>query len=402
MTDIDIKDLRIDKTSFVKRRRYRGVVLILLVMLAVVAIVWYYFREGSIARVEVALVALMYPSESVTVLNASGYVTAQRRASVSSKITGRLVDIRVEEGSRIKKGDVLARLEGEDALMARDQAAANLQVARDELRQVSAELEEAEANFKRYKKLLESEYISRSQYDSALMQYKRVQAAEQAASARIKATEAALAAAGVSVDYSVIRAPFDGVVLTKNADIGDIVTPLGAAANVKAAVVTIADLGTLAIEVDVSESNIGKVMVGQPCELLLDALSDKRFRGSVHMIVPTADRTKGAITVKVNFDEHDQRVLPEMSAKVAFLSRVITDDDKRPRTVLGTGAILNKAGRQVVFLIRDDVVVQTVIKTGAVFGERVEVLEGLKVGDKVVARDLAQLRNGQRIRLKEK
>ena len=139
-----------------------------------------------------------------------------------------------------------------------------------------------------------------------------------------------------------IRAPFDAIVLTKNADIGDIVTPIGAAANAKAAVVTIADMNSLEVEADVSESNLSQIRVGQPCEIQLDALPHARFRGAVHMIVPTADRSKATVMVKVRFIDKDPRILPEMSAKVAFLSRPVTAEDQKPRTALNQAALVNR------------------------------------------------------------
>ena len=146
----------------------------------------------------------------------------------------------------------------------------------------------------------------------------------------MKASNAALEGANVAIEYTLIRAPFDAIVLTKNADIGDIVTPIGAAANAKAAVVTIADMNSLEVEADVSESNLSQIRVGQPCEIQLDALPQARFRGAVHMIVPTADRSKATVMVKVRFVDKDPRILPEMSAKVAFLSRPVKQKTRNP------------------------------------------------------------------------
>ena len=159
-------------------------------------------------------------------------------------------------------------------------------------------------------------------------------------------SEAAVEEAKVLVEYANIRAPFDAVVLTKNADIGDIVTPLGAAANAKAAVVTIADMNSLQVEVDVSESNISQVRAGQPCEIRLDAFPDLRFKGVVHMIVPTADRTKASVLVKVAFREMNPRILPEMSAKVAFLSRDILPEEEKPLKAVPASAVITRGGAE--------------------------------------------------------
>jgi RND family efflux transporter MFP subunit len=219
----------------------------------------------------------------------------------------------------VKEGQIIARLENDDATAARDQAAANLNVAGSTLDQAKAELQDAALSFERDKDLVEKGYIARAEFDSAEARYKKAAAGVAAAEAALKASKAALQGAEVALAYTFIRAPFNAVVLTKNADVGDIVTPLGAAANAKAAVVTIADMDSLRVEADVSESNLELVTVGQPCEILLDALPTSRFRGAVHTAVPTADRSKATVMVKVGFLDRDERILPEMSAKVAFL-----------------------------------------------------------------------------------
>ncbi len=285
---------------------------------------------------------LLYPSQTVTVLNASGYVVAQRKAAVASKITGRLISLSVEEGSRVKKGEVIAGLENEDSQSALDRAQANVSLARSNLDQAKAELEDAQLSHHRNEQLVAKGFVAQSTVDASEARYKRAMAAVAAQEAAIRASEAAVEEAKVLVEYSNIRAPFDAVVLTKNADIGDIVTPLGAAANAKAAVVTIADMNSLQVEVDVSESNISQVTVGQPCEIRLDAFPDLRFKGVVHMIVPTADRAKASVLVKVAFKEIDPRILPEMSAKVAFLSREIRPGEENPLEAVPVSSVISR------------------------------------------------------------
>ncbi len=223
-----------------------------------------------------------------------------------------------------------------------------------------------------------------------------------AAEAALRASTAALRSADVSLEYTLIRAPFDAVVLTKNADIGDIVTPLGAAANAKAAVVTIADLRSLQVETDVSETNLSLVKVGQPCEIQLDALPDSRFRGILHAIVPTADRAKATVTVKVRFLDKDPRVLPEMRAKVAFLSRPLKPEEEKPITAVVRSAIVDKGGPKSVFRVQGNRAVETAVTTGEQFGEMVEVLGGIKAGDRVVAKPPKRLKNGYRVKVAEK
>jgi RND family efflux transporter MFP subunit len=220
--------------------------------------------------------------------------------------------------------------------------------------------------------------------------------------AAIRAGEAAVEEAKVMVEYANIRAPFDAVVLTKNADMGDIVTPLGAAANAKAAVVTIADMNSLQVEVDVSESNISQVRAGQPCEIRLDAFPDLRFKGVVHMIVPTADRTKASVLVKVAFRELNPRILPEMSAKVAFLSRDILPEEEKPLKAVPASAVITRGERSLVFLLDGDRVMERPVRTGRRLDTMVEIHQGLDSGDRVLLSPRKDLKSGERVKVPEK
>jgi RND family efflux transporter MFP subunit len=403
MANEDLSKLKIDKSGAV----YRGAkpkkrVLWIAVPLSVVLLIIVYKTVLNPAiEVEVSTVSLVYPSQSFTLLNASGYVVAQRKAAVASKATGRLEWLGVEEGSKVKKGDVIARLEGRDVAAARDQSAANLDNARSALEQSNAELNDATLNFKRSKELLAKGFISRMDYDTADARYRRAQAAVSGAESAIISAQAALKGAEVAVEYTLIRAPFDAVVLTKDADIGDMVTPLGAAANAKAAVVTIADMSSLQVEADVSESNLEKVEAGQPCEIQLDAFPESRFRGVVHMIVPTADRSKASVMVKVRFLNKDKRILPEMSARVSFLERPVSAEEEQPRLGVNPGAVVTRSGKQVVFQVNGEKVNVVPVTTGEKIGEVLQVLSGVKAGDKVVVNPPKKLKTGSRVSIKE-
>lgn len=405
MAQEDLSQLKIDKAAFASspaRRRTRlywgGGILLALLAAGL-------FFSGILRpaiEVEVVTVQQTYPSQAFTLLNASGYVVAQRKAAVASKATGSLVWLGVEEGSRVRRGDVLARLEDADVLAQQAQADANLRNSRATLEQARAELRDAGFSFDRNRTLLAEGIVSRADYDAAEARFRRARAAVTGAEAGIGAAVAALEGARVAVEFTRIRAPFDGVVLTKNADVGDIVTPLGAAANAKAAVVTMADLDSLQVEADVSESNLEQVRVGQPCEIQLDALPEARFRGQVHMVVPTADRSKATVLVKVRFLDKDPRILPEMSAKVAFLSRPVGEGERTPVVTVSPEAVTERKGRRVAFLVADDRVSEVEVRLGARLGELVRVAEGLKAGDRVVVRPADKLKDGARIRLKEK
>jgi RND family efflux transporter MFP subunit len=405
MANEDLSKLAIDKSSATTRstRRKRSVLVIILIILGLVIVSLIVRRILNPAvTVESAVVSQAYPSQSFTLLNASGYVVAQRKAAVASKITGRLVSIFVEEGNRIKKGEVIAQLENEDATAAKEQAAANLRVSRADLEQAKAELADAALNYQRNKELLAKGFISRLDYDAAETRYRKAEAAVSAAESSIKANAAALRGADIAVEYSFIRAPFDAVVLTKNADVGDIITPLGSAANAKAAVASIADMKSLQVEVDVSESNIGQVTVKQPCEIQLDALPGSRFRGEVHMIVPTADRTKATILVKVRFIDNDPAILPEMSAKVAFLERQLKEEELRPRTAVSPDSLITRDGKTSVFVITSDRLIETPVTTGEKIGDMFEILSGVKAGDRIVRKPSGSLKTGTRVSIAEK
>ncbi|MDX9745463.1 MAG: efflux RND transporter periplasmic adaptor subunit [Syntrophales bacterium] len=404
MTD-DLSRLKIDPQAktFTRKKRRKFIYLAVAAALMFLFVILY---AAGILRpsvpVDVAIVSRIYPTQTYSLLNASGYVVAQRKAAVASKITGRLVSLAVEEGNPVKKGQIIATLEHEDVSAARAQAEANLAVAGARVSQVQADLHEATLNYERKKQLLARQVVSQAEFDLAEARYKDASARRVSAKAAVTAAEAALDGANVALEYTRIRAPFDAVVLTKNADIGDIVTPIGAAADAKAAVVTIADLGSLVIEADVSESNVSRIKPGQPCEIQLDALPKDRFRGTIHMIVPTADRAKASILVKVKFIESDPRILPEMSARVSFLDRPIAPGDQAPRTAIPLSALRRADNRVSAFRINGRQVTEVPLRTGLVLGDFVEITSGLTVGERVVIDPPRNLKTGTAITINER
>jgi len=327
---------------------------------------------------------MVSPMRAGAVLVASGYVVAQRKAAVASKGTGRLVYLGVVEGDRVRAGQVIARIEDADVKAQLAQAQANLQVSR-------AELHDAQRSLARERLLADSGASSQASVDAAEARYERVKAS-------IAAAEAAVLAAQVSLENTVIRAPFDGTVLTKNADVGEVVAPLAASAFSKSAVVTIADLGSLQVEADVAESNLEAISAGQPGEIVLDAYPDERYPGVVAKIVPTADRAKATVQVKVAFRSYDARVLPEMSAKVHFLprpSRVAVDT--QPVLVVPGTAVTERNGRAVVFVVERGRAVEVPVVVGRQVGSSVAIREGLRPGVRVVDSVSARLRGGAKV-----
>lgn len=396
--------LTIDKSRQMPPRRKSGTrtrLASVLIVTAVAAVAVLFMFRNRAVTVETTSVSLYYPTQSFTLLNSSGYVVAQRKAAVASKTTGRMEWIGVEEGSRVVAGQIIARLENKDLEASLRQAEAALQNSKAIRDQSRAELVDAEKSFRRQKELLNSGIVSQSEYDIAEARFNRAGAATAGFEAGIATAAAALQGANVNLGYSLIRAPFDAVVLTKNADVGDIITPLGAAANAKAAVVTIADLASLQVEADVSESNLAQIREGQPCEITLDALPGSRFRGVVQTIVPTADRSKASVMVKIRFLELDKRIFPEMSAKVAFLQREAQAADKTARVVVNPAAIVTRNGRRGVYLVTGDTVRFTPVTVGIKLGDLLEVA-GVKSGDKVALKPLEKLKDGGRISFPEK
>ncbi len=404
MAQEDLSKLKIQKTAETALRSRRRIPPALIAAVVVLLVLLLLYLQGTLTpavEVEAVTVSKMYPSQAFTLLNASGYVVAQRKAAVASKITGTLVWLGVQEGNVVKKGELIARLEDEDVIAQRDQTAANLNVARSNLEQAKAELNDATVELKRERDLLSKGYVAQADYDTAEERYKKAQAAVEGAEAAIKAAIAALNGANIAIDYTLIRAPFDAVVLTKEADVGDIVTPIGAALNAKAAVVTIADMSSLEVEADVSESNLQQVRMGQPCVIQLDALPESRFRGEVSTVVPTADRSKGTVLVKVSFIDKDKRIMPEMSAKVAFLSRPAGKDEQTPFTALDPASVVIRSDRKVVFLIRGNRAIEAPVTVGAKRGDMLEATGGVQAGDKIVARPPSGLKNGAKIKIKD-
>jgi HlyD family secretion protein len=354
-------------------------------------------RLGGAVAVETAAVVTAYPSQALAQLNATGYVVAQRKASLSSKATGRLEWLGVLEGSRVKQGEIIARLENRDVGASLEQTQAGVKVALANVEQGRAELLDAEAAFKRSLDLVGKKYISDSAHDAAMARYNKAKASMSSLEASVAVARANLKSAEVSVDQTVIRAPFDGIVLTKNANVGDNITPFSSAADSKGAVVTIADMETLEVEADVSESAIGRIKTGQPCEILLDAIPGERFAGLVSRTVPTVDRAKATVLVKVRFATRDARVLPEMSAKVAFLEREVRADEKKPVTAVLPAAILTRDGASYLYVLREDRVMLTKVEAGAKLADLVEV-RGVKPGERVALKPLDKLTDGARVK----
>ncbi|HEV8538498.1 MAG TPA: efflux RND transporter periplasmic adaptor subunit [Bacteroidota bacterium] len=389
----DLSRLRIDREAGSPRRDPpRSPLRLALYFGGVVALAlaaFFFFRTiGPAEVVELATVGYVSPSQASSLLTASGYVVAQRKASIASKATGRIVYLGFHEGDKVKKGDIIARIESEDVEASLAQASADLEGTK-------ADRNDAERTLARAKKLFDSRLVSQADLDGASARYDRVVAA-------IASKEAAVRAAQVQLENTRIRAPFDGTILTKNADIGEVVAPFAAGASSRVAVVTLADMSSLQVEADVSESNIERIKLDQPCEIVLDAYPEQRYSGRVDRIVPTADRAKATVLTKVRFDDRDTRVLPEMSAKVHFLSKELAEKvNAPPKLAVNSNAITTHHQKKIVFVCRDDIISEVPVEVGGSIGSMVEILSGLSAGDKVVVKPSEGLRSGMKVNVKK-
>ncbi len=404
----DLSRLRIDRSRAETpgrpgARRGRVVLLFSLLGVALLATWFFFLRKVFNPDVEVEIynVTAVSPLQHNAVLTASGYVVAQRQAAVASKGTGRLVYLGVEEGDQVKEGQIIAQLEHSDLDAALAEAKASLNQALANLEQAKAEQADAEVNFVRHQKLLADQLIARSAFDAAEARFKRAQAAVGASEAAVQVARTRVRAAEVALEYTNIRAPFDGTVLTKNADVGEIVAPFGASTTARAAVVSIADMSSLEVEADVSESNIQRIQPGQSCEIVLDAYQDTRYPGVVSKIVPTADRAKATVLTKIKFIERDQRVLPEMSAKVTFLSQPLSAAaiNKGKKIVIPASALVTRDGQNVVFVIREGSAIATSVEIAGQQGSLVEVRTGLSEGQQIVRNPPENLQDGMRVKV---
>jgi RND family efflux transporter MFP subunit len=392
--DVDLASLRIDRSfqrgNPPRKSRTKRKILIAFVVALILAAAILFLRDlfDPAVEVQLATAALTSPSQTQSVLTASAYVVARRKAAVASKGTGRLVLLNVEEGDQVKKGQLIARLEDADVIAARERA-------RQSLRFAEADLYDAKTSYERMRILLKERAVAQAEYDVAEARYKRVIAS-------IDVARFALEEAEVAVENTRIIAPFDGTVLKKNADVGEIVAPLAGAASSKAAVVTIADMSSLEVDADVSEANITRVAPDQQCEITLDAYPQQRYPGYVTKIVPTADRSKATVLVKIKFKEYDQRVLPEMSAKISFLAigyKAASADHKLLLTV-PESAVANRDGRAVIYQIRDDRAIEVPVNTGQKLGGLIEIKSGIKDGDKIIAKIDDRIEAGAKVAIK--
>ncbi len=399
MTDLkgELASLKIDRTS--RRSSYWRWPLLLLLPVAILLLALYGMRaQQALTATEVetttaGLTRDVAPSAGTPILTASGYVVARRKAVVSAKIQGRLAELRVEEGSIVRDNEVIARLESLDYEAAVERSRAAQQRA-------EADLAEAQRQLRVAENLAAQKIVSRDDRDAAASR-------EKIAEAQLAQAKADLAFNEAQLQNTVIRAPFAGVVVKKMAEVGESVAPIPPGVNISTssgAIVALADLATLEVEADVAEANVAKVAAGQPAEVTVEAIPDKSYKAVLRQVIPTADRTKATVTVKVTILDKDKDLKPEMSAKVTFLEPERKEQAKAvadaPVVLVPREAVVDRGGSQVVFLVREGKAVARPVVLGSERKGQVIVKSGLSGGELLVARPKDELRDGAAVRVK--
>lgn len=342
---------------------------------------------------------------SGSVLDASGYVVARRRATVSSKLTGKVVELMIEEGSRVEQGQVLARIDDSNIRTQMDLARSQASAARAQLAEVQVQLADAERSLQRTRELAGRQLLSQSALDTAQATADTLRARLESTRRNVEVAERGLAVQAQQLDDTIVRAPFAGVITVKNAQPGEMISPLSAGGDgTRTGIGTLVDMDSLEVEVDVNENFINRVQAGQPAETVLNAYTDWKIPSEVIAVIPTADRSKATVKVRIALKLKDPRVLPDMGARVSFLAPAQTATEAAParRVVLvDANAIRNEGNINVVFLVKGETVERRAVSLGNTVGKDVEVTAGLSGGETLVLGELGALSDGAKVKRAE-
>jgi len=399
----DLAALRIDRAPERGSRRWLTWLVLVLLLAGAGGGAWMWATRERPLQVEAAPVTQRAAGSQASVLNASGYVTARRRATVSSKITGKVVELNVEEGQAVRQGQVLARLDDATYRAAFALAQANLAVASQAVHESEVRLAEARVTLGRMTQLLKDGVVGQAEFDRAKAEADSIAARIGAAREQVKVAQRQVELEQTNLDNTIIRAPFSGVAITKDAQPGEMVSPVSAGGGfTRTGICTIVDMKSLEIEVDVNESYINRVKSGQAVTALLDAYPDWQIPAEVITLVPTADRQKATVMVRIGFKALDPRILPDMGVKVTFLREAGDTGTPAvaPTMLVPKAAVRGEGTAQHVFVIRGDVVERRAITVGGTDGDRLEVVGGLTASDRVVISPPAELRDGMKITVK--
>jgi RND family efflux transporter MFP subunit len=392
----DLSKLKIDSAARTRSRRISwaapagGALIIAAAITAVLLL-----RTPTVA-VGVSAARYAESVEAIPVLNASGYVTPRQRATVAAKITGRVEAMLVEEGMPVQPGQILARLDSTDALAMLRAAEAELQVSQTSINDLTVQLEDARRTLRRLEQLKAEGIASVEALDRARTAVDSLNAKILLAEASVQAARSRVAVARQDVENCSVFAPFAGIVVSKDAQVGEMVSPISAGGGfTRTGIATLVDMDSLEIEVDVNESHIAKISTGQKVTATLDAYPDWHIPATVRTIIPTADRQRATVKVRITFDETDPRILPDMGVKVSFLHSRDTLSG-RDSLIIKRTALRQSGGATVVYLLEGGRIVERAVQVGEFLGDEVEITSGIASGDLVVTDGPAQLRDGQR------
>jgi len=398
-----LKQLRIDRAQTPTPSRAGRWVAIAAVAVAVLgAAAWYALAGPKTHTVRTAVAQpLTAQAQSSAVLDATGYVTARRQATVSSKITGRVQEVLIEEGQRVEEGQVLARLDPTDAQAQLDLSTAQLQAARAQLAELRVQLTQAQRDAQRQEDLVAKKLTSTQAAEDARTQVAALKARLAAQEQQVTVQQRGVALATVSLDNTVVKAPFAGVITVKAAQQGEIVSPMSAGGGfTRTGIGTIVDMESLEIEVEVNEAYIGRVKAGQPVEATLNAYPDWKIPAEVIAIIPAADRSKATVKVRIGIKAKDARIVPDMGARVSFLEerQAASAAAPLPGVLVPASAVQADGDANRVFVVVDGRAAARAVKLGQSFADQRQVLEGVKAGERVVLAPPPALRDGDRVR----
>jgi RND family efflux transporter MFP subunit len=404
-----LNQLRIDRSEPPSSGSHRGWWIALMALVGTASIIWYLTRpSGQLIRTAVVqdagTVALASTSSGTSLLDASGYVVARRRATVASKVTGKVVEVSLEEGQKVAAGDVIARLDDSNSRASLAEANAQLQQAQASFAAAQMAYNDAQPIFERSEKQKKAAVISAQSFDEAHAQFNATHNSLLVAQSAVDSARAVVAVAQRNLDDTVVRAPFSGVVTEKAAQPGEMVSPISAGGGfTRTGIGTIVDMDSLEVEVDVSENFINRVSPQQPVSIKLNAYPDWQIPGSVIAAIPTADRSKATVKVRIAIKEKDPRIIPEMGARVSFLEESRADAGAAPARThavsIPPDAVMTVGNTTVAFLVHNNTVERRAVRLGAQTAAGQIVVAGLETGNTVAVGELAKLRDGAKIRL---
>jgi RND family efflux transporter MFP subunit len=393
-----LEQLKIERGADEEPRARRWPLWLLIGIFLAAAAYWFLLKPEAALQVSTAVAREVSARSAGTVLNASGYVTARRQATVSSKFTGKVTEVLIEEGMQVEADQVLARLDDSNIRTSFELAEAQLESTKTSLKETEALLKEARANLSRTQNLLDRGLASEAEMDSARAAAESLQAQHERKQADVRVAGKQVAVYEQQLEDTVIRAPFAGVIVAKNAQPGEMISPVSAGGGfTRTGIGTIVDMASLEIEIDVNEAYINRVKSGQETLATLDAYPDWQIPCHVIAIIPTADRQRATVEVRVGFDELDPRILPDMGVKVAFQDDTSDRGEARSGVLVPQAAIIEQGERQYVWVVVEGVAERRAVATGAERGPEVMVVSGLAGGERVIVNAPRDIIEGARL-----